>query len=497
MTNISEALVATAVGLLVAIPAVAAFNWFQRIVRATLANTDALSHVLLAHLKATGDGGRRRRGRDRDGGRARRAPEQGSGAQPRRTRRQTDGWRRTRRRDEAITGINVTPLVDIVLVLLIIFMVTAKLIVSKSVPLDLPKAASGSDIQTVFSIVLAADGTTQIDSKTVAERRRDPRAGEGRAREEPRAPRDHQSRHRRPHGRVIHVLDLLKQAQVAKIAFGVSPVAPGGPGRRGPCPRAGALRSRQAPCSRQYPSDEQHTERTGSGRSAALSPKRGPAADPLAGVLSLGPRIPVAVMVGGSRPRRVAACRRRGRRGAGRRAPCVRLVGARRPRARSSNRLAQTYDVDFVKPVEKPEEPPPPPPRGEGAAQAARQGAAEGRAAPAAPPAAAEAAKVLMQEPAKDEPVDLTGNTFLNGNAETAVGGVTQIGGKATGPTNNAAAVATGVPGGTGTGPGAAAVEGRPLARGRDHRTRRTSSAARSRPRPMRSRSTRPRSGSK
>ena len=57
MTNISEALVATAVGLLVAIPAVAAFNWFQRIVKATLANTEALSHVLLAHLKATGNAG--------------------------------------------------------------------------------------------------------------------------------------------------------------------------------------------------------------------------------------------------------------------------------------------------------------------------------------------------------------------------------------------------------------------------------------------------------
>jgi biopolymer transport protein ExbB len=55
MTNISEALVATAVGLLVAIPAVAAFNWFQRIVRTTLSNTEALSHVLLAHLKATGE----------------------------------------------------------------------------------------------------------------------------------------------------------------------------------------------------------------------------------------------------------------------------------------------------------------------------------------------------------------------------------------------------------------------------------------------------------
>ena len=54
MTNIAEALVATAVGILVAIPAVAAFNMFQRIVKTTAANTDALSHVLLAHLKATG-----------------------------------------------------------------------------------------------------------------------------------------------------------------------------------------------------------------------------------------------------------------------------------------------------------------------------------------------------------------------------------------------------------------------------------------------------------
>jgi biopolymer transport protein ExbB len=57
MNNIAEALVATAVGLLVAIPAVASFNWFQRVVRTTLSNTEALSHVLLAHLKATGDSG--------------------------------------------------------------------------------------------------------------------------------------------------------------------------------------------------------------------------------------------------------------------------------------------------------------------------------------------------------------------------------------------------------------------------------------------------------
>jgi biopolymer transport protein ExbB len=52
MARISEALVATAIGILIAIPAVAAYNAFQRVVRGTVANTEALGHVLLAHLKA-------------------------------------------------------------------------------------------------------------------------------------------------------------------------------------------------------------------------------------------------------------------------------------------------------------------------------------------------------------------------------------------------------------------------------------------------------------
>ena len=53
MAAIAEALVATAVGLFVAIPAVAMYNIFQRQLRAILANTDALSSVLLAHLVAS------------------------------------------------------------------------------------------------------------------------------------------------------------------------------------------------------------------------------------------------------------------------------------------------------------------------------------------------------------------------------------------------------------------------------------------------------------
>ncbi len=47
--------------------------------------------------------------------------------------------------DDAITGINVTPLVDITLVLLIIFMVTATYIVKESIEVDLPRAATGGE----------------------------------------------------------------------------------------------------------------------------------------------------------------------------------------------------------------------------------------------------------------------------------------------------------------------------------------------------------------
>lgn len=50
--EISEALAATAIGLLVAIPAVASYNYFMRLVKTRLARADSLGHVLLAYLKA-------------------------------------------------------------------------------------------------------------------------------------------------------------------------------------------------------------------------------------------------------------------------------------------------------------------------------------------------------------------------------------------------------------------------------------------------------------
>jgi biopolymer transport protein ExbB/TolQ len=54
MAGIAEALVATAIGLLVAIPAVVAYNVFKGMVKDAVTNTEALSRILLAELKAAG-----------------------------------------------------------------------------------------------------------------------------------------------------------------------------------------------------------------------------------------------------------------------------------------------------------------------------------------------------------------------------------------------------------------------------------------------------------
>jgi biopolymer transport protein ExbD len=129
--------------------------------------------------------------------------------------------------DEGITGINVTPLVDITLVLLIIFMVTTKIVLNQTVPLDLPKAATGSsDLQVVFSIVLATDGRAMVDANQIASDDAIlPLAREAQA-QHPDLRAVIKADAAVTHGRVIHVLDLLKQAHVNKIAFGVTPIAP-------------------------------------------------------------------------------------------------------------------------------------------------------------------------------------------------------------------------------------------------------------------------------
>ncbi len=128
--------------------------------------------------------------------------------------------------DDAITGINVTPLVDITLVLLIIFMVTTKIVLNQTVPLDLPKAATGtSDVQVVFSIILAADGRAVVDASPIANDDAILQLARDAQTQHPDLRAVIKADSAVTHGRVIHVLDLLKQAHVNKIAFGVTPVA--------------------------------------------------------------------------------------------------------------------------------------------------------------------------------------------------------------------------------------------------------------------------------
>ncbi|MEP6865094.1 MAG: biopolymer transporter ExbD [Deltaproteobacteria bacterium] len=63
----------------------------------------------------------------------------------------------------AITDINVTPFVDVVLVLLVVFMVTAKLIVARGVDIDKPKAATGGEVQSTLRVSVAQDGQLYVN----------------------------------------------------------------------------------------------------------------------------------------------------------------------------------------------------------------------------------------------------------------------------------------------------------------------------------------------
>jgi biopolymer transport protein TolR len=66
--------------------------------------------------------------------------------------------------DDLISGINVTPLVDVVLVLLIIFMVTATYIVRAAIEVDLPRAAHGGEaVGTVLSVVVTKANEVFLD----------------------------------------------------------------------------------------------------------------------------------------------------------------------------------------------------------------------------------------------------------------------------------------------------------------------------------------------
>src|SRR5690349_2781673 len=73
--------------------------------------------------------------------------------------------------DGLITDINVTPLVDVVLVLLIILMVTATAIVSKTIPVELPRASTAEQQNTpptTLSISIDAQGKIYLDATEIS-----------------------------------------------------------------------------------------------------------------------------------------------------------------------------------------------------------------------------------------------------------------------------------------------------------------------------------------
>jgi biopolymer transport protein ExbD len=126
--------------------------------------------------------------------------------------------------DDVISGINVTPLVDVVLVLLIILMVTAQYAAEKdTIPMDLPQAQSGDTaVPSTLSVSIDKDGkfflnAEQLDLEQLRAR---VRAAHG---------KDSDTRAviaadgRVSHAEVVKIIDLLRQEKVTKFAINVRP----------------------------------------------------------------------------------------------------------------------------------------------------------------------------------------------------------------------------------------------------------------------------------
>lgn len=126
--------------------------------------------------------------------------------------------------DDEIGGINVTPFVDIALVLLIIFMVTAKYIVSQQIPVDLPQASTSQSAAEVRLASIAIDREQRLflDGQPITEVAM-------RSELQRRWEADHEIRaviaadRNVIHGRVTEVIDLVRQAGVSHFAIQTEP----------------------------------------------------------------------------------------------------------------------------------------------------------------------------------------------------------------------------------------------------------------------------------
>jgi biopolymer transport protein ExbD len=123
--------------------------------------------------------------------------------------------------DEPITGINVTPLVDICLVLLIIFMVTTPMIMKPSINVNLPKASSSDQSSPgELSITISKSGEIFANGKKVLEIELKDMATSLVA-SKPELQAMISADKDTPHGTVIGVIDIIKGVGVKKFAINI------------------------------------------------------------------------------------------------------------------------------------------------------------------------------------------------------------------------------------------------------------------------------------
>jgi biopolymer transport protein ExbD len=122
---------------------------------------------------------------------------------------------------EGIVGINVTPMVDVVLVLLVIMMVSATYIVAQSLKVELPKSASSDEaVTSVAQVSISKEGKYFFKQQPVTEdellaRLREAKAGGAELNLVISADTAAQ------HGQVVHVIDLAKREGISKFAINV------------------------------------------------------------------------------------------------------------------------------------------------------------------------------------------------------------------------------------------------------------------------------------
>jgi biopolymer transport protein ExbD len=124
-----------------------------------------------------------------------------------------------------ISGINVTPLVDVSLVLLIIFLVTARMVVAPNaaLKLTLPTAATGEQVTPVFAVTLTIDGSTRVNGQPVLSDAEFLSRARAQHQSHPDLRAVIQADGEVHHARVVKAMDLLSQAGVTQIAFAVQP----------------------------------------------------------------------------------------------------------------------------------------------------------------------------------------------------------------------------------------------------------------------------------